>query len=679
MSNDPRQLNILLIEDNDEHADIIMRHLRRIESMSLDVVRESLLTKGLQRLAETRYDAVLLDLHLPDSTFLETLPRVGKVASETPVIVLSSLDDRGSTIKAAQEGASDFLNKAHLSSELLARTILSSIERKESEIKIKHQLHQTAQLSELSQFALNEVNVEKVKLRCREILMNSLLVDYVQFVEPPQSGKDILAQRVTDDGVPFLFGELNFLGMAEQKDSLLKLGLKSGINVVITSKDAEIPPIVMLVYDHRDRTFKYDEIEFVKAVANILSSVVTHAYLEKLLQQKIESLKQAHQKKDEFLATLSHELRTPLNIITGYLEIIRETQPDSEEYFNAMSIIDSNLKIETRLIGEILDMSRIITGKMKLDLSFYALDDMIDSSIESLSLAMAAKKIHLEMHVAPNLGRMWGDRDRMRQVIWNLVSNAVKFTPPEGRVKIFANKVNDLFEFSIEDNGVGIKEENQSDVFNRFWQEDAAITRQHMGLGLGLGIVRHIVELHGGTVEVFSAGRGKGAKFTIRVPIQQVRAVESAPVEKPSEEPKPLANRNLQGLHLLAIDDSEDSLNLLQHLLKKSGATVEGTSNPQQGLDMAKKDGYDVIICDIGMPVLDGYSLIQELRNWEEQKGMPSTSAIALTAYVGQEDIDRALSVGFQAHMAKPLNLPLLKQKIIELAPGDSSLPAAQP
>ncbi|QLY26764.1 response regulator [Bdellovibrio sp. KM01] len=669
----PKRLSILLIEDNDEHAEIVERHLRRIDSMSIVVTRESFLSKGLEQLGERKFDAVLLDLHLPDSSFMETLPRVSKVASETPVIVLSALDDRSSTIKAAQDGASDFLNKAHLSSELLARTILSSIERKESEIKIKHQLHQTALLSELSQFSLKEVNIEKVKLRCREVLINALLVDYVQFMEPPEGGKESLAQRPRD-GVPFLFSELEFLGMEKQKENLLRSGLKSGINVVITTRDVDSPPIVMMIYDHRERTFKFDEIEFVKAVANILSSVVTHAYLEKLLQQKIESLKQAHQKKDEFLATLSHELRTPLNVIAGYLEILRDAQPESEEYFNALQIIDANLKIETRLIGEILDMSRIITGKMKLDLNFYALDEMIDSSIESLSVALAAKKINLEMHVAPHLGRMWGDRDRMRQVIWNLVSNAVKFTPLGGTIKIFASKVNDVFEFSIEDNGVGIVAENQEDVFNRFWQEDSAITRQHMGLGLGLGIVRHIVELHGGTVEVFSAGRNKGARFTIHVPIQQVRAVDSHPVEKSVESDRPVANQNLQGMHLLAIDDSEDSLNLLKHLLKKSGANVEGTSDPQQGLDMAKRDGYDVIICDIGMPVLDGYALISKLREWEEEKGLPLTSAIALTAYVGKEDVDKALSVGFQAHLPKPLDLPLLKQKIVELAPsGDES------
>jgi two-component system OmpR family sensor kinase len=669
---DPKKLDILLVEDNDEHAEIITRHLRRIESMAINVARESFLARGVQRLTEKKYDAVLLDLHLPDSNFMETLPRVAKVAGETPIIVLSALDDRDSTIKAAQDGASDFLNKAHLSSELMARTILSSIERKDSEIKIKHQLHQTALLSELSQFALNEVNADKVKLRCRQILMNSLLVDYVHFAEPPEAGKISLSQR-TRDGVPFLFGELEFLGMQHEKQMLLRSGLRSGVNVIITTKDIEVQPLVMMIYDHRERIFKYDEIEFIKAVANILTSVLTHVYLEKLLKQKIDSLKQAHQKKDEFLATLSHELRTPLNIITGYLEIVRDADPESEEYRNAMEIIDSNLKIETRLIGEILDMSRIITGKMKLDLSFYALDEMIDSSIESLSLAMAAKKIQMEMHVAPNLGRMWGDRDRMRQVIWNLVSNAVKFTPQDGLIRIFANKVGDLFEFSIEDNGIGIVAENQQDVFNRFWQEDSAITRQHMGLGLGLGIVRHIVELHGGTVEVYSEGRNKGTRFTIHVPIQQLRAVDSTPVEKAPEPEQTVPNRNLRGMHLLAIDDSEDSLNLLQHLLKKSGATVEGTSDPQKGLDLAKGDGYDVIICDIGMPVLDGYSLMTQLRQWEEAQGRRATSAIALTAYVGKEDIDKALSVGFQAHMPKPLNLPLLKQKILELAPSGSS------
>ncbi|MEK2690755.1 response regulator [Bdellovibrio sp. GT3] len=673
METELKKINILLIESSDEHAELVRGYLRDIKSFEISVTREAFLAKAIQRLSEEKFSAILLDLHLLDSSSDETLPRLGKVASDIPIIVLSTLDDRESTIKAVQEGASDFLNKSQLSPEVLARTLLRSIESKESEIKIRQQLHQTALLSELSQFALNEVNLEKVKLRCRDILLNALLVDFVQFVEPVENAFKSLAERVRN-GVPFLFGDLEFLGMGAEKQQMRNSGMKSGVNIVIVSKDVDVPPLVMMIYDHRDRNFKYDEIEFMKAIANIISSVATHAYLERTVQQKIESLKQAHQKKDEFLATLSHELRTPLNIITGYMEIMKESDFNSPDYQNALQIIDANLKIETRLIGEILDMSRIITGKMKLDLSFFALDDMIESCVESLSLATAAKKLKLEMNISPNLGRMWGDRDRMQQVVWNLLSNAVKFTDVGGAVRISANKVGDQFEFIIEDNGVGISMENQKDVFNRFWQEDSAITREHMGLGLGLGIVRHIVELHGGTVEVQSAGKNRGSKFTIHVPIQQLRAVEDAPVEKKEEPAAAVSNRNLQGMHLLAIDDSEDSLSLLQHLLRKSGAEVEGTSDPRQGLELAMKDQYDVIICDIGMPVLDGFSLMKKLRDWEEHHGRANTSAIALTAYVAKEDVDKAMEVGFQAHMPKPLNLPLLKEKILELAPmGPSS------
>ncbi|WP_413578211.1 response regulator [Bdellovibrio sp. HCB290] len=669
-----KKLNILLIESDNQQAEFVRGCLHQIAAVDVSVTREAYLSKAIQRLSEEKFDVILVDLHLPDSAYGEALPRISKSASDLPIIVLSTLSDRDSTLRAVQEGASDFLNNAHLTPEMLYRSIFRAIERKEAEIKIKQQLHQTAMLSDLSQFALNEVNLEKVKLRCREILLNALLVDFVQFVEPSDPAVKSLAGLVSD-GVPFLFGELEHLGLADEKRRMTDSGLKSGVNMVIVSKDMDVPPLVMMVYDHRDRVFKYDEIEFVKAVANIISSVSTHAYLERSVQQKIESLKQAHQKKDEFLATLSHELRTPLNIISGYLEILKESDLNSQEYQNAMQIIDANLKIETRLIGEILDVSRIITGKMKLDLSFFALDDMIESCVESLSLATAAKKLKLEFLFAPNLGRMWGDRDRMQQVIWNLLSNAVKFTAVGGKITIQASRSGDLFEFSIEDNGVGINIENQKDVFNRFWQEDSAITRQHMGLGLGLGIVRHIVELHGGTVEVFSAGKNQGSKFTIRVPIQQLRAVDRAPVEKKEELDVKVPNRNLQGMHLLAIDDSEDSLSLLQHLLRKSGAVVEGTSDPKEGLELAKKDQFDVIICDIGMPVLDGYSLMKSLRDWEGDHGRANTSAIALTAYVGKEDIEKALEVGFQAHMPKPLNLPLLKEKILELAsPGTSSM-----
>lgn len=644
-------IKLLLIEDDDSHAEIIRRYLSRSDGVSIQLTRETKLVPGLEQLAQGRFDAVLLDLRLPDSDIDETLPRAVRFALEIPIIVLSSLEDRENAIKAVKEGAEDYLCKSDLSSELLVRTILSSIARKESETRLRQQLQRNAFLAELSQFALSESYLERIKMRCREILINTLLVEYVEIIE--QNLPNASLSSVTD---------LESAGLQHLKEAIEKRQLKSGINVLLEDRQTHAVFGVIAAHTYQQRQFPPEDVDFVRAIANIITSLILRKRLQDQLHLKILDLQEAHQKKDDFLATLSHELRTPLNIVGGYLQILKDGDFSADDFKKSLAGIESNLLIETKLIEDILDLSQIVTGKMKLNLNSFNLSEAIQQVIQSMAPAISAKYLNLNVTLAPSIGSFYGDQTRIQQVIWNLLSNAVKFTPSGGTVKIYATVEAGFFDFSIEDSGQGISPENIKYVFNRFWQEDSSISRRYMGLGLGLGLVKQIVELHGGTVSVESKGQNQGAHFSFHLP-SSLRSE----IEKPPQLPKPEIDKlssPLQDQKILVVDDSEDTVSLLKHLLRKAGADVTGCLNPIEALKTAKQTDYDIIISDIGMPVLNGYELLKAYREWEKDHHTSPTPAIALTAYAGEEDARKALEAGFQVHMSKPMNFKNLEKEI---------------
>lgn len=667
-----KSLDLLVIEDDDAHAEIIRRNLNRLGDVRIRLTREEKLQSGLNRLGLKKFDALLLDLRLPDSDIQDTLQRAVSAFPELPIIVLSSLEDRTIAIKSVQEGAEDYLCKSNLSPDLLVRTIFNSIERKDNELKIKRQLQKNAFLYELSLYALNESLLERIKIRCRETLMISLLVDYVEIIEQ-QISLTSLKQSLTDKNHSLHVEELQELGLGILKERISKEDLKSGIIIPLGGKETHSVFGVIAIFSYKQRVFKEEDITFAQSVANILTSLLIRKKLQDQLHQKILDLQDAHQKKDDFLATLSHELRTPLNIITGYLEILKDTDSNSENFQRSIAGIETNLRLETKLIEDTLDLSRIVTGKMKLNLTTFNLKESISGVIESISPAASAKNISLTSDIAENLFTFHGDQNRIQQIIWNLLSNAVKFTPTNGTIEIKAFIKNSLFHFAVADNGYGIAPENLKYVFNRFWQEDSSISRQHMGLGLGLGIVRQVVELHGGTVSVESKGSNQGANFSFKIPVS---VATQNPTQHPPQPPTQLqasqkiktAQPFLQSKRLLIIDDSEDTVALLKHLLKKAGAEVTGCVNPQTALQTAKENDFDLIISDIGMPGLNGYELLKEYRQWElKEHHFPHTPAIALTAYATEDDAKQALKAGFQIHLPKPMNLKDLEAKIKDL------------
>jgi signal transduction histidine kinase/CheY-like chemotaxis protein len=373
------------------------------------------------------------------------------------------------------------------------------------------------------------------------------------------------------------------------------------------------------------------------------------------LQRALSVAETATRARDEFLATVSHELRTPLTSIIGWLQLIRgETEPDILR--EAHETIERNARAQSRLIDDILDFSRINAGKLRLDVRPLDLVDVIGSAVEVVRPAADAKGVKLDAVLDPSAGFISGDPDRLQQVVWNLLSNAVKFTPRGGRVQARLERVNSHVEVTISDTGSGISPDFLPFVFDRFSQAESGSTRAYGGLGLGLGIVKNLVELHGGTVQALSPGTGSGATFIVRLPVMVARDHNAARVaERAAPAPAPAESdiAGLEGCAILVVEDNDDARKLLHTILSRAGATVSAAENVSAALRILAHQRPDLIVSDIEMPGEDGYSFISKVRARESpSRRVP---AIALTAYTRSVDRVRALAAGFQMHMAKPV------------------------
>lgn len=363
----------------------------------------------------------------------------------------------------------------------------------------------------------------------------------------------------------------------------------------------------------------------------------------------------ANRLKDEFLATLSHELRTPLNAIMGWAHVLGQSTGDRPTVERAADVIRQNAAAQAQLIEDILDVSRIVGGRLVLDTRPVPMRAVIEDAIESLTPASSAKGIQISRRLADGL-QVHGDRDRLQQVVWNLVSNALKFTPKGGRVEVELLDQGGDVTVRVTDSGIGIAADFLPFVFDRFRQADSSTNRRHSGLGLGMAIVRHLVELHGGTVSVESDGEGKGATFRLRLPKRPEPPMMAEVVETRTEKPDAPAGHleQLHGVRVLIVEDDADSRNVLELLLKKLGALVEAVPSAREAVDRVVQRRPDVLVSDIGMPDEDGYSLIRRLRQMPADAGH-KLPAIALTAYARRQDADAALSAGFDCHLAKPV------------------------
>jgi len=368
----------------------------------------------------------------------------------------------------------------------------------------------------------------------------------------------------------------------------------------------------------------------------------------------------ANRIKDEFLAVLSHELRSPLNPILGWTKLLQTRKFDEQATQQALLTIERNAKLQTQLIDDLLDVSRILRGKMDLNVYPVNLVAVIDAASETVRLAAEAKGIEIQKRLAPDVGQVSGDSNRLQQVVWNLVSNAVKFTPSGGRVEIHLERVDGYAQIQVKDTGKGIKSEFLPHVFEYFRQEDGKTTRTFGGLGLGLAIVRHLVELHGGTVQAESPGEGQGATFAVRLPLIAI-AKEIAQDDTPS-----IATSPLNQLQILVVDDIADMRDLLVMILEHYGATVRVAASAAEALIAIEQFKPDLLISDIGMSDIDGYMLLRQVRQLPSERG-GLVPAIALTAYASEFDQQQALTAGFQKHISKPVEPEELVKAITAL------------
>ena len=428
------------------------------------------------------------------------------------------------------------------------------------------------------------------------------------------------------------------------------------------------------------------EVEFVSNVYEEDGNQVIQCNIRDITDRKrreeergllLESVQRAHAEadtanstKDEFLAILSHELRTPLTSILGWSQMLSDDVLNDADSQRAAEVILRNARAQRKLIDDLLDISRIITGKLRLDVRLVELRPMINNVIDGLRPAAAARNIQLDIAFGSRISPIVGDPDRLQQIVWNLLTNAIKFTPKGGTVRVRLEHIASHVEITTSDTGPGIDPNFLPHVFDRFRQSDSSTTRGHGGLGLGLSIVRQLVELHGGTVTAESAGNGKGSTFKVILPIRGVHPelseIEPTPPviagEISSDE-----SPSVDGVRVLVVDDELDSRELVAVVLTARGAAVVSVGSASEALAELERQTFDVLISDIGLPLMDGYALIREIRKLPAQRG-GGIPAAALTAYAGIEHRKRVLTAGYQVHLPKPVEPVELTTVVASLA-----------
>ena len=457
-----------------------------------------------------------------------------------------------------------------------------------------------------------------------------------------RTGAPAMIRDLTDEMV-----EQAARGDAERIALVRTLGLRSYIIVPLTARGRTFGAL-SFASGEPGRLYSDDDFRFARDVAFRAALAVDNA-------RAYDDAQTANRLKDEFLATLSHELRTPLNAILGYTRLLQSGQIAPERRDHALLTVERNASALTQIVEDILDVSRIISGKIRLNIQPVDLSQVVKNAVETMVPAAEAKQIRIQTMLDPRAGPISGDPDRLQQIVWNLVSNAVKFTPKQGIVQVRLERLNSQAEVVVSDTGIGIAPDFLPHIFERFRQADSGTTRAHGGIGLGLAIARHLVELHGGTIQALSGGKDQGSTFRVRLPLMIVHLepvserrsrVERAPSD--AGEPVP----RLDGLHILAVDDDGDARALVTETLEAAGATVTTLESGLSALEAVGVLLPDVLLADIGMVDTDGFEVIRRVRESTDSRvrGIP---AAALTAYARAEDRMKALQAGFQMHLPK--------------------------
>ncbi|HKW92543.1 MAG TPA: ATP-binding protein [Methylomirabilota bacterium] len=451
----------------------------------------------------------------------------------------------------------------------------------------------------------------------------------------------------------------------EQLQLFLQLGVRAWMIVPLIARERAFGAVTFAITESAGRYDRTDLL-FAEAVVSQIAVARDNAGLYRAAETAREAAEAASSAKDQFLSTLSHELRTPLNAVYGWATMLERGQLGEAQARRALQIILRNVHAQVRLIDDLLDMARVTSGKLRLAVQPLDLRRVVEDALDAVRPAAEAKQIRLQPVLASPGGPVSGDPDRLQQVVWNLLSNAVKFTPKGGRVQIQLQRVHSHVEIVISDTGQGIPPELLPYIFDRLRQGDSTSTRAHSGLGLGLALVRHLVELHGGIVFAESPGDGLGATFVVKLPLMIAYPPEPAPDGAPLSR-QPTTAQSLEGLRILVVDDDPTAVELNRAFLGQAGADVRGCTSGAEALQILQQWRPAVLVSDIEMPGLDGYTLLRQLRALDPDQG-GKTPAIALSAYNQPEDRVRSLRAGFNFHVSKPVDPNELTAIVASLA-----------
>jgi PAS domain S-box-containing protein len=643
------QPHILVINDHEATRYLLGRMLRAAGFL---VEEATSAEAGFERLGRRLPDLILLDVNLPDMSGSEMLRRlrVNPATLTVPIVHVSATYVGSHDIGAALDsGADGYLTLPVDAVELIAtvRAVLRARHAEEAAHQFARQWQKTFDAISDGVCLLDRSGYVQ---RCNKAFCELLQQPFAQVIGMQYVA--LLQPALGDKALPVR--DLSALSQSE---------------VVQT--------------EHAGRWFRvatdpvFDDQALLTGAVLIVADITQEKRVEEAMRRSNEELLQANRIKDEFLATLSHELRTPLNAIVGWTRLLRTGRLDERTGGRALETIDRNATLQAKLVEDLLDVSRIITGKLRLRIANVDPISVMEAAINSVRPAAEAKAIRIDAALDSSAGLLAADGDRLQQVMWNLLSNAIKFTPAGGHVSVRMQRGPGGLTIRVADDGAGIEPEFLPYVFDRFRQADSSTTRNHGGLGLGLAIVRHLVELHGGTVHAESRGEGLGATFAVTLPWsargERVRTtLPSVPVTAHQPE-APAVPPLLSGLRLLIVDDEADARELLAAAFTQMGARVRVVSSADEALDAIERERPHVLISDIGMPVQDGYALAQRVR--ASENGKRRLPAVALTAYATADDVRRALAAGYDLHIAKPVDALTLARTLVELVGGIEAEP----
>jgi PAS domain S-box-containing protein len=632
---------VLIVEDNDATALLQRRHLERAGYVVVTATGER---EAIQHVTQGDIALMLLDQNLSaGETGLDVYRHLKSIGHDLPTIMVTGYSDEAIAIEALRAGVRDFVVKSPDYLDYLPKAVEEVFARVALESQI---LESRARLASIIGSALDAIITVEADLR---ITMFNAAAERI-FGCPADEAISQSIHRFVRDFPITQAAEPDESAPNAELDAARSSPLRYETQG-ICADGRECPLEVSVVQsDLMGRMF------FTITARDISERKQAEREREQLLANERGLRAQAEQAsrlKDEFLATISHELRTPLNSMLGWTRLMRTGNLDASELARAVETVERNAVAQTKLVNDLLDMSRIVSGKFHLSLEPVKLSTIIEAAIEVLRPTAAAKHIHTQTVLDPGIGLILADPTRLQQIVWNLLSNAIKFTPEGGQVEIGLARAGSEAQITVCDTGIGIGADFLPHVFDPFRQADGSISRRQGGLGLGLAIVRHLVELHGGQIEAASPGIGLGSTFTVKLPLQEQRALnaESALKDAASPDRSPIAL--LAGLRILIVDDQDDARELIEVLLTQYGAEVSAASSAEEALDLFDKVHFDLLVSDIGMPGKDGYWLIDQVRQRSEHgKLIP---AIALTAFASKEDRIHILAAGYQMHVPKPV------------------------